>query len=578
MLERHSSQRRRGERGQALLMALAFVAFFGLTIASLLGVADLTGVQHVQTEATASRDSLAEGGGAYAAADAARTDIALSCAPNSTGMLTMQGGDQANYTVNTCSGSGGPGSGGPGSTCLLCILNIAGSASPTTPVLQAQCAQCTGTALLTTGGDVYVNGTIGSSSVQTSLCAGLDGGSGPSVTYANRTLTDTSKSWTTNEWAGLSVLDGTSLTRTVASNTATTLTMTTNWGTTPAAETSYCVLAARIRVVYPGSPTLAAQSFSNCTTCVPTPTFFAPAIADPPVCQSGSVVCGAPATAPGVPMICTGSSSCTPDTPCSSVAGAWSSTAGCSLTFTSTAATLGPGLWNSLTVAGNPATNITLEPGTYVFTGASIPIPGNAAFDVSGNATVTGSNVTLYLACPNYTSGLACSGNGASVSFSGNGSVTIGAPATGQYAGVALLTDPKLLDPGGTSCASSGIQCVYRTSGNGASITGSIDTRSGGTALVGNAAQTINLGRLVTNSLYMTISGHQNNGLSLSGPGGSTGPTSSCGVFDADPVKGTSVLTGPYRSSAVSTGRAVIQTQCLSGGAGTGVVYFNYIP
>src|ERR1700686_2629661 len=128
----HTSRRRRaGERGQSLILAIAFIAFFGVVVVSVLGLGDVTALQHVHTESTAASDSSAEGGAAYAAADAGRnplTDLSLTCAPGDRGQLTMQRKspqatpDSVGYTVNACNPGQTQSTGaGPGINCLLCI-------------------------------------------------------------------------------------------------------------------------------------------------------------------------------------------------------------------------------------------------------------------------------------------------------------------------------------------------------------------------------------------------------------------------------------------------------------------------
>jgi hypothetical protein len=68
-----------------------------------------------------------------------------------------------------------------------------------------------------------------------------DSGSGAAVTYGANTLTDTSKTWTTNQWANATVVAGTTATGTVASNTSNTLTLTAPWSAQPANGTAYTV-------------------------------------------------------------------------------------------------------------------------------------------------------------------------------------------------------------------------------------------------------------------------------------------------------------------------------------------------
>lgn len=491
MLSERVRRGKRSESGQTLILALAFIAFFGVVVVSVLGLASVSGLAHSDSENTARNNSLSEGGAAYGAADAGRPDLTMVCANGNSGTLTMQGGDQAKYTINACASQGGLASGpGPGLGCLLCILNLGGVAS--NPVVQLSCAQCTQASLVTTGGDDYINGSIGAGSIVAEQSAG------PPVKDAN-----------------IRVLAG---------------------GTWP----------------------------GGC--CTPSPTNFATAIADPLACGGPTPAC--PPASAAEPLVCTGSSSCTPNTLCHKVAGAsWSNSAGCSYSPASTQATLGPGLWHNLAVSGSPSTAITLSdaggsPGVYVFTGG---------FSVSGSAAVTGSDVVLYLACSNFTSrGQPCSGSGATISFGGNGSATfISAPTTGAYVGLAILSDPGLPDPGGSSCATSGT-CMFSTAGNGASITGVIDTRQGGIVIAGNGGDSITSGRLITNSIRMNVSGRAGSGLALSGGLGNGVEATSCGVYDYNPVTGVSVGSGPYGAAFNSTGRAIVQSQCGSGDTGSG--------
>jgi hypothetical protein len=155
MLKRAVCRDRVGERGQTLILALAFIAFFGLVVVAVLRFADATGLQHVHTEATASSDSSAEGGAAYAAAIAASTTPAC---PSTGNTLTMQSGDTVGYTVNDCNSNTST-LGGPGGHCLLCILNETAASN----VLTIAIAQCKGNSfcgLKTIGGDDYINGGI----------------------------------------------------------------------------------------------------------------------------------------------------------------------------------------------------------------------------------------------------------------------------------------------------------------------------------------------------------------------------------------------------------------------------------
>lgn len=465
MLIAPSRRARDGERGQTLVMALAFIVFFGVVAVAVLRVAEVPGLQHVRTEATASNDAYAEGGAALAAADASRSDLSLTCAVNNTAQVTMQSTDTAKYTVNQCNpgltGGGSPGT-GPGANCILCILNLNPSpTNPTSAVLSTQCGHCSGPDLATSGGDIYVNGSIGNHSV---------------------------------------------------------ITATASTG------------SAHIRVLSGGSGALC--------TCSPAVTFFAPALTD-------TFSPGAPATVAGRPTGCL----------------VYSSSDGCTAAFAGATATIHPGLWASLAISG--AANVTMASGVYVFTGP---------LSLSGTASLTGSDVVIYLTCPGYgPAGTRCASGhtGASLSFGGGGGsspgATLSAPTSGQYAGFGVVADPGLIDPH-TSCSNGGSgTCLMETSGNGASVSGSVDLHGGGMSIQGNGATTIG-GRLIVNTLSLSVSGHVGSGLSLSGsiPGVST---SACGVFDTT-VSGAA-------GSNVSMGRAIVQSQCGNGSL-NGVVAFNY--
>jgi hypothetical protein len=158
MLRGNVANRRSGERGQAFLLALALLAFILLFLWAILRFGGVAGLQHIDTEATATTDSQAEGGAAYAAADANRTDLApVDCVPSKTGTLTMA--DSANtvvqYTIRNCNpGNSVPGFNG-GTPCVLCVLNqVAGTPQP---VLNYG----NGGKTLYANGDIDVNGNIG---------------------------------------------------------------------------------------------------------------------------------------------------------------------------------------------------------------------------------------------------------------------------------------------------------------------------------------------------------------------------------------------------------------------------------
>ena len=128
MLIRH--RRRRDERGQVLVLALAFLAFFSIVTVATFGFIDTALLQHPLSERTAARDALAEGAASYAVSTVASNSTvaaggaAPSCAGPSTGTASWNPeagvSETLTYTVNSCI----PNylNSNPGGNCVLCIL------------------------------------------------------------------------------------------------------------------------------------------------------------------------------------------------------------------------------------------------------------------------------------------------------------------------------------------------------------------------------------------------------------------------------------------------------------------------
>jgi hypothetical protein len=88
--------------------------------------------------------------------------------------------------------------------------------------------------------------------------------------------------------------------------------------------------------------------------------------------------------------------------------------------------TINPGIYTSIRASGNAS--LTLNPGVYILAGGGLT--------VTGNASISGSGVTLYnteSAFPNP------GGTYGGITLSGNGSFNLTAPTTGPYAGIVLF-------------------------------------------------------------------------------------------------------------------------------------------
>ncbi len=89
-------------------------------------------------------------------------------------------------------------------------------------------------------------------------------------------------------------------------------------------------------------------------------------------------------------------------------------------------ATIKPGIFRQISVSGNGT--LTMSTGVYIIEGGG--------FSVSGNASVSGSGVTIFNAGSNYpTTG----GTYGSITLSGNGTFSLSPPTTGTYAGVVIF-------------------------------------------------------------------------------------------------------------------------------------------
>jgi hypothetical protein len=119
------TRRRRGESGQVLIMALAFIAFFGVVIAAVLSYADSIDLQETHAAAAVATNAPVEGSALFAAVNAAYSSTG--CTPNVSASLTMEGGAGVRYTTRNCDPSTST-TQDLGAECDLCLLNQPGQA------------------------------------------------------------------------------------------------------------------------------------------------------------------------------------------------------------------------------------------------------------------------------------------------------------------------------------------------------------------------------------------------------------------------------------------------------------------
>lgn len=641
MLRRRRS--RRSEQGQILVLALAFIAAFALVVGAVLAFASATALQRAHTETTAQSDSAGEGGAAFAAADAARTP-SLSWCPSGTttppntnnGSVTMADGNNttANYSLAACD---------PGQTstsvaaqghCILCILNQTAFGStpkytPTTAVFSAQCAQPGTYCLQTTGGDDYINGSIGATSnngkqlqacsapgqcpgtpPQQATIALLDQGQPGGATFPAVCCSPTPTSFTStvsdplasigDPSAAVSVPTGCTTWQTckppncMAAPAAPTVTPTPPAG---AKTYSYVVVAFSSNGDTPESATGSASNAAvlNAThyNTVSWGAMGGSAAGVRVIRIAGGASQGLIATINSPAAGSITDNGLTGQAYAAAPQGTWSATQGCSLSTLSGSASyaLYSGVWNSIPVSGQA--NVVFGPGVFVLTGAFSDTGGGVVcapgtIDSNGNC-VASTGVTLYLGCAGngavvggqQVAYAACASSGAaggSIGLTGGATVTLNStpcPAGQQvpncpgYDGLAVLADPHLVDPNTGSCVNGATGgCALVVSGTGGAFNGSVDTRSAGIVISGGGGDSVNAGFLITNSLSIQVNGASGTGMSLSGPGTFVAVGNSCSVLVLNVYTGTAPAQLP---------RAVIQSNCGTSKQ-SGVIYFNYLP
>jgi hypothetical protein len=94
--------------------------------------------------------------------------------------------------------------------------------------------------------------------------------------------------------------------------------------------------------------------------------------------------------------------------------------------YSNGAHTLCPGIYSQISASGNAS--LTLNPGLYLIEGGG--------FTVTGNASVSGTGVTIYNTSSNYPSS---TGSYGGITLSGNGTFSLTAPTSGLYPGIVIF-------------------------------------------------------------------------------------------------------------------------------------------
>jgi len=129
-----------------------------------------------------------------------------------------------------------------------------------------------------------------------------------------------------------------------------------------------------------------------------------------------------------------------------------------------TAATIQPGVYQDIILSGR--SKLTLQPGTYVVL---------HSFATSGQASVTASGVTIYLACGSYPTPCSSGQQGAILNLAGQGALSLSAPVP-ACTPLAVYSDPANVSP-------------LTITGNGVdNVSGGIYARSGTLTLLGNGS------------------------------------------------------------------------------------------
>jgi hypothetical protein len=384
------------------------------------------------------------------------------------------------------------------------------------------------------------------------------------VAYGVSTVVDTNKNWSTNQWAGDVVSVSPSSTNvpetdTVNSNTATTLIMNSNWGTPPSSGDAYVVA----RTGY--TATTLVDPFKSWAT-------NAWAGAGVTVTLSNSaVVTGTVAS--------NTASTLTLQMPWTTLPSGGNAFVVSSITYTSTTVKDVSKSWPvnqwtgsivTVTLSNNATESATVASNTsntLVITAPWLTIPD------PGNSYAVNTAVVLYLACPTSPPYWSCGVGGQSggtISVTGKGTFGLTAATSGPYAGIAVFTDPNLIDPSGGN--------VLNIAGNGGTFGGTIYAPRGSAILTGGGSSGTGVsvaGRMIMRAINIT--GNGSSVLSFTGSVPSSTVTA-CYYYN-DNLTGTEVAGG----SSSLNGDVQFETTCDSGGlngqgatASTSIISFDY--
>jgi hypothetical protein len=377
--------------------------------------------------------------------------------------------------------------------------------------------------------------------------------------YTSNTLVDTSKHWTTS-WAGdivtVTLTNGTNEVGTVASSTTNTLMLSSPWTTVPDAGNGYVVssIGYTANTVVDSSKTWANNVWTGAVATVILSTGTASGYSSTTVTDPSQHWAANQWVGDKVQVTPSGGSQET-DTVSTNTAttltlsSAWGTTPNSGDSYSIT---------ESGTVANNASHTLTLSsPWT------TVPAAGSAYSVVA--------TVVIYLACPSSAPYWSCAPGGQSggyVSTTGSGTFAVTAAASGPYAGIALFTDPNLIDPATGQ--------VVSVAGNGGSFGGTIYAPRGTMSISGGGAtgSGVNVsGRVIVQNLF--ISGNSASILTFTGPAPASGAVYCYYYIDS--------LSGTEPAGAPQPGDVRFESGCSSAGVNNGgittpssIINFDY--